>query len=410
MEPMLVAHLRAAAALSLGFVLGCSSEVTTGATGSGGAGQGGAPLGVTVGQGGASSGQGGAGGGPVCESFGDPCTGCAVMPGACEADYCGCLANEACSDFWFCVIGCPDGDAACVDACELGSPGGYADFMSVVDCLGTKCPVACNNVQPLGPCFSCWIDGCGAQLDGCVADVSCNEMIDCMGACSAPACFGDCYDAALDKTAADALFTCTQATCDGVCGAGTTCQGFGDACTDCAFAQSSCNGAYCGCYAIADCFDYGQCTQGCAGDATCQDTCELTYAPGFSAFYAMVSCMGGTCETDCGFGPIPDCLTCLVTTCASETDACEGDAECNEYLDCTQACTDLLCNTQCYAAMTDTTEADGFLTCLLGPCDGSCASGASSSSSTGGPGPVGPAVSVVSSVGVGPGPMSGSGP
>ncbi|HTJ83252.1 MAG TPA: hypothetical protein VL400_16145 [Polyangiaceae bacterium] len=358
----------------------CESEVTDGTDfGPGGAGGGGgttqgggSPATTSVGTGGAG---GGGGSGPACKTFGDACTACAAEPAACADPYCACLASPVCAGLWQCFLQCDAGDEACRDACELASPGGYAALLATFDCLGDACSESCGGALPLKPCPSCWVDRCATELDGCIGDASCNEMLDCMSACSAPGCVGDCEAAAPDNAARDALFACSAGECADTCGAPTTCQGLGDACTDCAFASSACNASYCECFASSDCTAYASCVKACApADEACNDACELSDAAGFSAYYRMATCMGQDCSASCGFSTPASCFSCTVAECGDELDPCMGDADSNQFFDCALGCSDEPCKAACYAALPDTTLVDGLLACQNGACDALCPS------------------------------------
>ena len=391
---------------STGTAEGGGPATGTAEGGAGGAGgQGGAG-----GAGGAGGGEGGAGG-AACEGFGDACTECAAD--GCPA-FCACLDTPACTAMLQCYTACDESDPGCVDACELENAAGYADFLEMVDCLGTGCGAECGTA-PLGPCLGCWTGECEAELEACVGEEGCNELLDCIFACQDQSCVQACYAAAPDTTLADELFTCTGSACAEECGGGGECQGFGDACTDCAYESAECNGDWCGCLADPACAGYAQCSGACdPADAECNDDCELAYSEGYSDYYVLLDCIGGACSAECGgFTGLPECFACIVRDCGDQTDACQGDAECNEYLDCTFACEDQDCQIDCYTAQSDTALSDALIGCLQSECQdpGECGQGGGGQGGGGGEGgsilPSGAsAVSVgsglVTGVGVGP--------
>lgn len=346
------------------------------------------------------AGAGGVGGGAACTSFGDPCTTCAVSPNGCSDSYCACLASTECSALWQCVLACDMGDADCIDGCELSNADGYAELLQMLDCFGQQCSAQCGGLMPYGVCAECFLDACDVSLEACVGDGDCNEYLDCVFGCMTPGCYAACYLALPDTTLADAFGACIQTSCSMECGQSGQCAPLGDMCTQCAFDSAICNASYCGCLSDPDCSAYAQCVNGCApSDETCNDACELTYGAGYSAFYQMAACMGSECTADCGFGPLPDCFTCLAGSCAVQLDACQLDAECNQFLDCSGACMgNQACQAQCYAAMTDTTEADALFTCLGTSCGTACGS---SGAGGGMPSSVGVGGSFVTGVGVG---------
>jgi hypothetical protein len=329
---------------------------------------------ASSGQGGSQGGGPGSGGAPSCEDFGDPCTTCTVDSAVCNQTYCDCVGDPECGGLWQCLLGCAQ-DPMCSDDCELMYPDAYAQLLLMLDCMGGECSAECNGLMPFGGCFKCWLTDCSTALNDCVADAECNEYIDCIAACTEAGCPAACYDALTDTTLADALFTCVQNNCQdaGECGTAGQCQPLGTPCSQCAYDSPVCNVSYCGCFANADCGGYAQCINACMpGDEVCADNCELTNSGGYSAFYQMLGCMGAECSGDCGFGAFPACFDCLVNDCSASLDGCQGDMECNEWLDCTTQCMNMQCQAQCYAAMTDTTEADAFIACFQGTCGTDC--------------------------------------
>jgi hypothetical protein len=160
----------------------------------------------------------------------------------------------------------------------------------------------------------------------------------------------------------------------GGAGGGSSCEGLGDACTECAV-SSACEGAYCDCLASAECSGIWACTIGCS-DAACVDDCEMSYAGGYAEFLLFASCLGHECSGQCGgVGPLGGCAECLLGDCESEVEACVADADCNQYLDCVQACTDGGCSAACYQALPDTTLVDALGACSQASCQGECGGG-----------------------------------
>ena len=228
----------------------------------------------------------------------------------------------------------------------------------------------------LGDCFSCWLDDCEGPLEACVADADCNAWVDCLGGCSDFACATGCYTAVADPTLVNGILNCQQDECSdpGECD-GFACQGLGDACTDCAFAAPMCNGSYCACLSDQTCLGLSQCFNGCMpGDEPCIDACELTWFNGYSEYLLMAGCMGDSCNAECGFDGFGACTVCLSDQCETELETCLGDADCNEYLDCVNACPmgDPGCPTACYAAAPDKTAVDALGACLTASCASDC--------------------------------------
>ncbi len=72
------------------------------------------------------------------------------------------------------------------------------------------------------------------------------------------------------------------------------------------------------------------------------------------------------------FASGPACGACLVDQCCAELTACEADPLCRSLLECTAACTDDACRTQC-EAMSKLDEASAALAaCEASRCDGTC--------------------------------------
>ena len=242
--------------------------------------------------------------------------------------------------------------------------------------MGEDCSAACGGVMPLGGCFDCWLNECEAPLEACVADAECNEWIDCIGGCSDFACVTGCYAAVADPTLVNGVLNCQEDNCSdpGECDA-VMCQGLGDACTDCAFADPMCNGSYCACLSDQTCLGLSQCFNGCTpGDEPCIDACELTWFNGYSEYLLMADCMGDSCNAECGFDGFEPCTGCLSVQCEVELEGCMGDASCNEYFDCLNACPmgDPGCPTACYATAPDKTAIDAVGACASASCAAEC--------------------------------------
>jgi hypothetical protein len=165
-----------------------------------------------------SSGQGGGGGGTSAASTGTSggchipfedlrlaeCVDCAKAS-SCFQQACECTGE--CAALVSCYEACDlMAGESCADECEFAHPNGYASAASINDCINSACTGECS--LPLGRCWSCRIELCQDELDGCVADPSCNQYLDCMGPELDETHDAACRAGATDTTAIDALFAC----------------------------------------------------------------------------------------------------------------------------------------------------------------------------------------------------------
>lgn len=174
----------------------------------------------TVGSGGASSnasGAGATGGGGVCDDLGDVCTTCELK--ACPELYCGCYQNGECGLLATCVLACPAGDTGCIQDCYTLHPDGISDGALLVDCAATDCPMGCPGYQPLDACTLCLYQKCPSQMNTCVANAACTQLLVCVDACKGDeTCNNGCYtDYPAGLNDAGAVGTCLTANCDAQC-------------------------------------------------------------------------------------------------------------------------------------------------------------------------------------------------
>lgn len=152
---------------------GATTTTTTTGTGGAGGGTGG------VGGAGGSGGQGG--GGPACQPLSDVCTQCAY--GACEDLYCACYGSDACPALVNCLSPCDPADMACVQPCLTMYEGSISTAFLLGDCAAAPCDGVCMGVATQQPCPKCLFEKCPAQMNACLADPACYEILQCAVAC-----------------------------------------------------------------------------------------------------------------------------------------------------------------------------------------------------------------------------------
>lgn len=159
---------------------GAGGSTTTGtggstSTGTGGAGQGGAS------QGGGSTGGSGTGGGIGCDGLGDPCSDCAAVE--CPGLYCNCAGSPPCVSFVVCLSNCAPNDAVCTQSCMTQNEDGISDAFLLGNCSAQQCPAQCPNAQNLDGCQTCLFAACEVQMNQCLANPECTELLGCIAAC-----------------------------------------------------------------------------------------------------------------------------------------------------------------------------------------------------------------------------------
>ena len=152
----------------------------------------------------------------------------------------------------------------------------------------------------------------------------------------------------------------------------TGCAGLGDACTDCL--ADKCNATYCACYADLACGSLVQCSQGCAGDAACNQGCFTNNQAGISEAALLGDCAATNCAACPGTAALEPCTKCLFGACPAVMNKCLANAECAALIACAQDCAgDAICQFGCYTDHPDgQSDADGVSTCVQDSCSGQC--------------------------------------
>ncbi|MEZ4313411.1 MAG: hypothetical protein R3F14_35770 [Polyangiaceae bacterium] len=163
---------------------GTTASAGSGGTGGGSGGTGGA-IGGTGGSTGTTTssmgGTGGTGGGPACQPLSDACTQCAY--GACEDLYCTCYGADDCPALVNCLSVCDPTDNACVKPCLSAHPESISLSFLLGDCVADPCAGECAGAGNLADCPKCLFDKCSTEMNTCLADPECYDIVMCAIAC-----------------------------------------------------------------------------------------------------------------------------------------------------------------------------------------------------------------------------------
>lgn len=168
------------------------TQTTTSSGGQGGAGgmtatggsggttaSGGATTGGTGGAGGATGGSGGA---PVCQPIAEPCAECAYA--TCQDLYCACYAEADCAALVACISPCDPADTVCQQPCLTDHKDSISKAFLLGDCAAGSCSGSCMGVAAIPPCPKCLFTMCPAEMNNCLSDPDCNDIIQCAGNCA----------------------------------------------------------------------------------------------------------------------------------------------------------------------------------------------------------------------------------
>lgn len=132
--------------------------------------------------------------GPACVDFGDACTACERT--ACEASFCECYGNVDCGLYADCTFACADWDWECYQACNTAHPNGISDAVLLNDCAADSCEAECAGYPliELTPCQQCTYESCETQMNSCLANPACTELVFCINDCFGDtSCQESCY-------------------------------------------------------------------------------------------------------------------------------------------------------------------------------------------------------------------------
>ena len=149
-----------------------------------------------------------------CEAgLGDACSDCAAQ--ACSARYCTCYDNPACGSLIACTQSCAVGDANCAQSCMSQNPSGIADALLLNDCAAKSCAQGCPGATALGACEACAIEQCPAQMNTCLSNPECTQLIACVSNCNGDDfCMAGCaFDYGGGQNDAEAVQACVQGPC-----------------------------------------------------------------------------------------------------------------------------------------------------------------------------------------------------
>ena len=137
---------------------------------------------------------------------------------ACPETYCACYGDSECLALSACILSC-GGTPECYQSCATQHPTAISRGALLVDCAARDCPVECPGYQPLTECQSCLYARCPEQMNTCVANPDCTELLYCLDACTDAECTNDCYFEFPDGTGdAGPVGTCLQDECPAECG------------------------------------------------------------------------------------------------------------------------------------------------------------------------------------------------
>jgi len=139
-------------------------------------------------------------------------------------------------------------------------------------------------------------------------------------------------------------------------------------------------GPICNMIPFLDCKDPGS---ACYGDCVLASDCVAIASlagsmPDATLMGCVQKCQGGE----------PDCQTCVLTSCGSQLQGCQGDMPCQAFLQCAQACSDEACLLAC-ATNNPSQATTDLLTCTQANCMAACTGGGGGSGGGGGGGGAG---------------------
>jgi len=185
-----------------------SSTSSSGSGSGGGGGQGGGSS--------ASSAIASSGTGETCPPVGDTCTTCESA--SCSKAYCDCYKDPECVLMAQCLGKCANGDVACKQPCWTAHPSAISEGALLLDCAGTTCTKGCPGYAPIGACLVCLYTSCQPEMNTCISNPDCTQLLTCVVACTTPSCETSCYQQ-YPKGAAGAgpVANCLQGHCASAC-------------------------------------------------------------------------------------------------------------------------------------------------------------------------------------------------
>jgi hypothetical protein len=162
------------------------------------------------------------GGGPVCVDFGDACSACELS--VCEQRFCDCYGNADCGLYASCTFECELWDYDCYQACNTKHPEGITDAVLLNDCAYDACASECSDYPliELTACERCTYDKCEAQMNTCLANPVCTDLVLCVQACGADTECQNACSATFPTGLGDAtpVASCAQSQCSSSCDGG----------------------------------------------------------------------------------------------------------------------------------------------------------------------------------------------
>ncbi|MBK8258560.1 MAG: hypothetical protein IPK82_38605 [Polyangiaceae bacterium] len=164
----------------------------------------------------------GTGGAPPCQPLSEPCTQCAYQN--CEALYCACYSSDDCPALVNCLSMCNPDDTTCTQPCLTQHAESISTAFLLGDCAATPCAMDCTGTFVVQPCPKCLFEKCPSEMNSCLSDQDCYDIITCATACApsdltcAFACTNGKSQEAIQKAVAVQGCTGDANKCQAACG------------------------------------------------------------------------------------------------------------------------------------------------------------------------------------------------
>ena len=107
------------------------------------------------------------------------------------------------------------GDTNCSQSCLSSHPNAAADALLLNHCAATSCAQGCPTATALGACEVCALENCPSQMNTCLANSECMDLIACVTDCNGDDfCNAGCaFDHGDGQNDAEAVQACVQGPC-----------------------------------------------------------------------------------------------------------------------------------------------------------------------------------------------------
>jgi hypothetical protein len=119
-----------------------------------------------------------------------------------------------------CNSACAPADTGCQKGCLAANPNAIAEAFVLGDCAATQCGGECPGTAPLGDCQRCLFTSCAAQMNDCLGNADCFDLLQCVQKCSPgdSGCQQACGFQHFDSIGkAQNIQDCSSAQCAGKC-------------------------------------------------------------------------------------------------------------------------------------------------------------------------------------------------